>query len=157
MPLYVCRWGNGDFSVVQASNKDHALEMLDEVANAEGLPLHVIRDFMVHFRLTDNGTIELEGFGDDFEDHLADHIYPTLSEVQIAVHGGVGADESRIRAAVEAERDRIKAKIPNAPDTEIGKKLKSEMDLPTVVVNKKVQAAAKEILRKTPPPKGKPN
>ena len=84
MPLYVCRWGNGDFSVVQASDKDHAMEMLDEVANAEGLPLHVIRDFMVHFRLADNGTIELEGFGDDFEDHLADHIYPTLSEVQIA-------------------------------------------------------------------------
>ena len=157
MPLYVCRWGNGDFSVVQASSKDHAMEMLDEVANAEGLPLHVIRDFMVHFRLTDNGTIELEGFGDEFEDHLADQVYPTLSEVQSAIHGDAGADESRIRAAVEAERNRIKAKIPNAPDTEIGEKLKFEMDLPTVVVNQKVQAAAKEILRKAPTPKGKPN
>ena len=157
MPLYVCRWGNGDFSVVQASNKDHALEMLDEIANAEGLPLHVTTDFMAHFRLTDDGTIELEGFGDDFEGHLADHFYPKLSEAQIAVHGGAGADESWIRAAVEVERNRIKAKSPTAPDTEIGKKLKSQMDMSTVVVNQKVQAAAKEILRKTPPPKGKPN
>jgi hypothetical protein len=60
--------------------------------------------------------------------------------VQIAVYGGAGADES----AVEAERNRIKAKSPYAPDTEIGKKSKSEMDLPTVVVNKKVQAAEKK-------------
>jgi hypothetical protein len=157
MPLYVCRWGNGDFSVAQATNKDHAIEMLDEVANAEGLPLYAIRDFMVHFRLTDNGTIELEGFGDDFEYTLADRIHPTLSEVQSAVHTDDKIDESRIRGAVEAERTRIKAKTSNAPDTELGKQLKSETDLPTVVVNKKVEAVAQEILRKTPTPKGKPN
>jgi hypothetical protein len=71
--------------------------------------------------------------------------------VQIAVYGGAGADES----AVEAEPNRIKAKSPYAPDTEIGKKSKSEMDLPTVVVNKKSPGGGKEILRKTPPPKGK--
>jgi hypothetical protein len=62
MPLYVCRWQNGDFSVVQANNKEHAIEMLDEVANAEGYPLYAIIDFMVHFRLTDSGEIELQGF-----------------------------------------------------------------------------------------------
>lgn len=157
MPLYICRWENGDFSVVQATNKEHAIEMLDEMANAEGLPLYAISDFMVHFRLTDSGVVELEGFGDDFEDHLHDHIYPTLSEVEISLHGSAPADDPRIKAAVEAERNRIKSRTPKDPDTEIGKKLKSETDLPTVVVNQKVQAAAKEILRKTPPPKGKPN
>jgi hypothetical protein len=66
MGLYLCRWENGDFSVIQANNKDDALEMLDEVANAEGLPLYSIKDFMVHFRLTDEGMIELEDFGEEF-------------------------------------------------------------------------------------------
>ena len=51
MALYICRWENGDFSVVQAESKEHAIEMMDDVANAEGLPLYEITDFMVHFRL----------------------------------------------------------------------------------------------------------
>lgn len=157
MPLYICRWENGDFSVVQATTKDHAVEMLDEAANAAGLPLYSIRDFMVHFKLTDDGAIKLEGFGDDFEDHIREQIYPTLSEVEISHLDGEPYDQSKIKAAVEAERNRTKAKTPKQPDTEIGKKMKLEMDLPTVVVNQKVQAAAKEILSKTPTPKGKPN
>jgi hypothetical protein len=64
-------WENGDFSVVQAWNKGQAAERLDEVANAEGLPLHVLSDFLVHFKLTDEGEIELEEFGEEFE-HLLD-------------------------------------------------------------------------------------
>jgi hypothetical protein len=38
MALFDCRWENGDFSIVQAKDKEHAIEMPDEVANAEGLP-----------------------------------------------------------------------------------------------------------------------
>jgi hypothetical protein len=53
MGLYLCRWENGDFSVVQAKSEDLAIEMLDDVANAEGLSLYAIDDFMVHFRLHD--------------------------------------------------------------------------------------------------------
>ena len=51
MPLYMCRWPNGDCSVVWATNKGEAIEILDEVDNAEGCPLMALRDFMVHFRL----------------------------------------------------------------------------------------------------------
>jgi hypothetical protein len=32
MRLYICRWENGDFSVVPAKSKEHAIEMLDEKA-----------------------------------------------------------------------------------------------------------------------------
>ncbi len=156
MPLYVCRWQNGDFSVVQANNKEHAIEMLDEAANAEGYPLYAISDFMVHFRLTDSGEIELQGFGDDFERFLADHIYPALSAVQTSLGGNESADDPRIKAAVEAERNRIKAKTTKDPDTEIGKKIKAETDLPTSVVNRKVRAQAREILKNTKI-KGKPS
>jgi len=36
MPLYLCRWPNGDCSFVQAATKGEAIELLDEIANAEG-------------------------------------------------------------------------------------------------------------------------
>jgi hypothetical protein len=64
MPLYLCRWPNGDCSVIRAANKAEAIEMLDEVDNAEGCPLTPLSDFMVHFRLSDAGKIECEGFGE---------------------------------------------------------------------------------------------
>jgi hypothetical protein len=39
MPLYLCRWPNGDCSVVWARNKEDAIVELDQVGNAEGCPL----------------------------------------------------------------------------------------------------------------------
>ncbi|MDA2925243.1 hypothetical protein MYX65_11450 [Acidobacteria bacterium AH-259-L09] len=62
MPLYMCRWENGDVSFVWAVKKDAAIEALDEVANAEGYPIIPIHDFMVHFHLTDDGELQFEGF-----------------------------------------------------------------------------------------------
>jgi hypothetical protein len=35
MPIYIWRWQNGDFSAVSASSKKDAIELLDEVGNAE--------------------------------------------------------------------------------------------------------------------------
>jgi hypothetical protein len=35
MPVFLCRWPNGDFSMVKANNKDQAIEFLDEIDNAE--------------------------------------------------------------------------------------------------------------------------
>ena len=39
MPLFLCRWLNGDCSVVWARTKEDAIMELDEVANAEGCPI----------------------------------------------------------------------------------------------------------------------
>jgi hypothetical protein len=44
MPLYLCRWTNGDCSFVFAANRGEAIEGLDEVGNAEGCPLTPIHD-----------------------------------------------------------------------------------------------------------------
>ena len=63
MPIYMCRWPNGDFSFVLAANQQEAVETLDEIDNAEGCPLSVVEEFMVHFRLEEDGSFELEGFG----------------------------------------------------------------------------------------------
>jgi hypothetical protein len=62
--VFLCRWQNGDFSVVKAGNKEEAIEFLDEVANAEGCSVTAIKDFMAHFRLRDDGESESERFGE---------------------------------------------------------------------------------------------
>ena len=35
MAIYLCRWPNGEFSIVNAKTKDDAIELLDEWGNAE--------------------------------------------------------------------------------------------------------------------------
>jgi hypothetical protein len=48
MPLFICRWQNGDFSAVSASSKKDAIELLDEVGNAGTCELITMETFMVH-------------------------------------------------------------------------------------------------------------
>ena len=43
MPLFICRWQNGDFSAVSASSKAAAIELLDEVGNAENCELFTMK------------------------------------------------------------------------------------------------------------------
>jgi hypothetical protein len=35
MAMFLCRWPNGDFSIVSAATKSDAVELLDEWGNAE--------------------------------------------------------------------------------------------------------------------------
>ena len=46
MPLFMCRWENGDCSFVAAPTKDAATLYLDEMGNADGSQLTAISDFM---------------------------------------------------------------------------------------------------------------
>jgi hypothetical protein len=156
MALYLCRWGNGDFSVVQADDKEHVIEMLDEIANAEGVPLHAITGFMAHFRLTDEGIVEFDGFGEQFGDYVRERVHPVLGGLDVSPYDASAEEKPRIVAAVQAERTRLKSKPAPEPDTELGKRIKAQTDLPTSVINKHVHNTAKEVLQKIKP-KDKPN
>jgi hypothetical protein len=156
MRLYLCRWENGDFSVVQAESKEHAIEMLDEEANAEGLSLHAISGFMVHFRLSDEGTVELKGFGEAFGNYVRERVHPILGELDVSPYDAGLENMPGIKDAVELERCRLKAKPAPEPDTELGKRIKAEMDLPTSVINRNIKVSATDLLQKTRP-KGKPS
>jgi len=79
MPVYKCRWANGDFSFVSAASQQEAVEALDEIGNAEGCPLSVVEDFMVHFHLDEDGTFGLEGFGEVTEQAIWQD-YPVLDK-----------------------------------------------------------------------------
>jgi hypothetical protein len=71
MPIFMCRWPNGDFSVVNAATKNDAIYLLDEVGNGEGCPVKVLKkDFMLHFTLADDGEIELELLGELLDEEI---------------------------------------------------------------------------------------
>jgi hypothetical protein len=63
--LYLCRWPNGEFSVVKADSKRDALVQLDEWAGAQAEWLVPLETFMADFRLNDDGTIEFTEFGEE--------------------------------------------------------------------------------------------
>ena len=50
MVIYLCRWPNDEFSIVNAKTKDDAIELLDEWGNAEQASLTRMTDCMFDFR-----------------------------------------------------------------------------------------------------------
>jgi hypothetical protein len=104
MPVYLCRWENGDFSVVQAKNKMDAIQLLDEVGGASERNLTALRDFMVHFSLKDDGEFELEGFG-EMTDSYIEEAYPALFDESVYTEDG--RDPALMREAAKKEKARL--------------------------------------------------
>ena len=165
MPLYLCRWPNGDFSVVSAPSERSAAEYLDELDNAEGCPIFAIRNFMAHFRLTDDGTFEFEGFGEETGTAVWE-AYPVLDEAVLRIRKDDPdfslyepkdpEQAAMIESAVQMERERVVAEEINQPATHLGRELKHQMDAPTSLIEKYLEEAATEILEELDPD-GKPN
>jgi len=161
MPVFMCRWPNGDSSFVSARSKSKAIEALDEIANAEGCPISVVEDFMVHFRLEEDGTFELDGFGEVTENTIWKE-YPILDKTLDHVFGEIQGepltreDMQVIGEAVSKERERIKAKTMTQPATHLGQEIKKVMDVPTSIIDQEIEEAAIEELKGFKP-KGKPN
>jgi hypothetical protein len=81
MAIYVCRWPNGEFSIVKARTKTDAIEMLDEWENAEQALLSRMPDCLFDFRLDDNGQIELADIGEaSLERTSSSHVSPAESQ-----------------------------------------------------------------------------
>jgi hypothetical protein len=148
MPIFLCRWPNGDCSVVSARTKAEAIERLDEVANAEGCPITRLEHLQVHFRLTDEGQLALDGLGEAMEEEVSEFCYPELEQAL--------ADGDDLAAAVNRERDRVQVTAVKAPQTELGQRAKRELDMPTTLVDRIVSTAAKQRL-KSFKPRGNPS
>ena len=159
MPLFLCRWSNGDCSVVWARSKEDAIVELDQVANPEGCPITQVRTFQVHFALTDRGELVLDGFGEGRKEEMLSFAYPLLDKVlQDACsdadddgYESLSADRrAAIAHAVEQERSRIQLdETPTKePLTEIGRDLKNQTDMPTVLIDRMVRQGATKTLKK---------
>ncbi len=157
MPLFICRWQNGDFSAVCASSKRNAIELLDEVGNAEACELFTMKNFMVHFRLKEEAAdiddfipVELEGFGEETVDMLCDRVYPDYFDASIA-EGENWPDEEEatkedvtatlrsLNEALAKERTRQWSEIKEpeiSDDSEAARLQKAGLDLPKSVAER---------------------
>ncbi len=155
MPLFLCRWPNGDCSAVLARNEQDALIKLDEVANAEGCPLVRLDDFQVHFHLTDDGELTLESLGEVTEDALWEFCYPVLDGVvpdEAPEHWSAQQREA-VRQAVLQERARVHPEEVAEPETALGRDIKRQMGAPSALVDEIVHQGGEEILRKLKRPR----
>ncbi len=151
--VYLCRWPNGEFSVVTADSKRDAIIALDEWAGAHPSQLHPIDRFMADFRLSDEGEIELTQFGNEAHEAIWDACYPALrdllgSDEVIDIEGSakLGGSE-RVRKAVEHERTRLWEGQPlDEPATELGRRIARNMGTSAVVADHYVEAVARQIL-----------
>jgi hypothetical protein len=134
MAIYLCRWPNGEFSVVGAKTKSDAIELLDEWGNAEQATLTRMSDCMFDFRLDDDGQIELADVGEATQDHIIRTCYPELEKtLEAAEWDDTGLAYSakshdRIREAVESERKRLWNNQPSATEaqTERGRQIQKQ-------------------------------
>jgi hypothetical protein len=135
---------------------------LDEAGNAEGCPITPLRDFMAHFALTNQGKLDLQCFGEATEDALFQIAYPVLGAALVdapeEANTGVLTPEGEtlIREAVRKERERVREKKVKEPQTELGKRLKSETGAPTRVVERIVRKRGQKLLERINP-RSKPN
>jgi hypothetical protein len=111
MPIYMCRWENGDISFVSATSKNDAILALDEVGAATAEMLCAVNQFMVHLTLDDHGELELESLGEDTEHFISEVAYPILNKFQVEMISadveGTDAAQKLIAEAVMQERMRL--------------------------------------------------
>lgn len=152
MPIFCCRWQNGDISFVAARNKKEVLIALDEVGNAETSDIFTVAEFMLHLRLEDNGKFSFQSFGEVAHFEIMTEAYPLLEAlVELAKPSA-----SQVRTAVQEERKRLKERKVKEPQTQLGREIKRQLDAPTVLVNGILRQQAKKRLRNFKPT-GKPH
>jgi hypothetical protein len=100
-----------------------------------------LSEAQVHLALTDDGQMVLDGLGEDTEEAIFELCYPMLREAR-----ATGQDVLR---AVQQERDRGSADLtePETPASELGRRAKAYLDMPTSIVNRVVSKAATQRLR----------
>jgi hypothetical protein len=148
MPVYICRRPNGDFSIVSAASKQRAIELLDEVGNAEGSPISMVKDFMIHFELKDSGELQFESFGEATEEKIMEWGYPLVDGALAEIADQTLTDGERanaIQEAVAGERGRV-VHEGKEPETELGKRIKRLSDVPAGMINTIVSKQARKAL-----------
>ena len=163
---YIHRWPNGDCSVVCANSRRNAILALDEWAEADPNQLFPIEDFMVDFKLSDDGALAFSGFGEQAEICIVETCYPELSEVLSTARAGAEdpddepppAVRARIKKAVDHERTRLKDNGEHVEaSTEVGKSVAQTLGASGIVADHFVNVRAKELLEGLPDKNDEPN
>jgi hypothetical protein len=138
-PPLICRWPNGDISLVAADSRTEADYVLDEVENpnyAELLPLR--HPIAIHFSLKKvspgdsiSDALELDdsAFNDALLESISERAYPVLSEVL----ANPKCTQKMIDAAIDQEREPIGEKQPELSAHPGAALVQSMVDLPKSV------------------------
>jgi hypothetical protein len=165
MAMYLCRWPNGEFSIVNAATKDDAIVLLDEWGNAEQALLKRMPECMFDFRLRDDGEIELADIGEATYDFILGTCYPEFEKaLSTAESDENGLDfsseeQKQIRDAVERERTRLwdSQSLAKKAETELGRDIQKQTGAPSVLVNRIVRQAMTKRLQSKEVQGKKPN
>ena len=161
--MYLCRWPNGEFSVVSARTKGDAIVMLDEWGNAEQASLTRMADCMFDFRLGDEGRIELTDIGDATEEFIMDNCYPELQEALSIAESDDPENtlkyQEQIHAAVQRERTRLwdDQPPPKSPETQMGRDIQKQLGAAGVLVNRIMREVGDKRLKSKEGEGKKPN
>jgi hypothetical protein len=169
MPLFICRWQNGDFSAVSAASREEAMELLDEVGNADVADLFTVKNFMVHFqlkaqadRVDDPVPVEIEAFGDDAYEMLGERVYPVYSKVSAEIvdalpsNGDVPKEMrdtalEKLNEALVTERMRKwDSRKPTLSDDPEVAELQKERDTPRPIAEKIVKEHRRRVIAAMP-------
>jgi hypothetical protein len=165
MAMYICRWPNGEFSIVSARTRADAIELLDEWGNAEQACLKRMTECMFDFRLDDDGHIEISSIGEATHDFVMETCYPELDKAQATAEldeAGLeysAKGQEQIRQAVELERTRLwnSQKPAKEAETALGRDIQKQLGAASVVVDRIVRDAAKRRLQSKEGEDKKPN
>jgi len=154
MPLFLCRWPNGDLSVVAASDKTDAVARLREHGDAEHVKLWQTPECLITFRLDDLGDFELLGFGARTANFATEKCYPELGKTicnvdRDDIHGYTPAALDQIRAAVDHERTRQEIDESKQADAKMWRELHGDTDMPSPLLDGLIRSVGMQIVHST--------
>ena len=162
MAMYIARWPDGSFSIVQADDEGKAYELLDEFGD-EPAEVSFLKNCTIDFELTDRGSFRLCQFGGLTLNEIQERGYPLLEKALDTARAAddyspyeseiVNTDDvlKCVSDAVKAERIRL-ASLPATPaSTKVGRQIQEQTNVSGRYADELVNRAAKQRLAKFRP------
>jgi hypothetical protein len=145
MPLFICRWPNGDVSLAAGESEFEVNDVLDEVDNPDVAELMQLdHAIAVHFKLGtkpgEGGALPLrfEEMSEQLESSIYERAYPVYNEIRMKPDPTV----KELTEALIQEKNPIYRKAPEPSSNPAVADLQDEMQMPRVVVEYLADRAA---------------
>jgi hypothetical protein len=137
MPVYLCRWSNGDVSLAAGESEVEVDDVLDEVDDPDAAELMQLdHAIAVHFKLGtkpgEEGTLPLhfEDMSEQLESSIYERAYPVYNEVRTKPDPTV----KKLTEALKHEKNPIYRKAPELSSNPSVGALQDELQMPRVVL-----------------------
>jgi hypothetical protein len=137
MPIYLCRWSNGDVSLAAGESEVEVADVLDEVDNPDAAELMQLEHAIaVHFKLgtrpSEGGTLPLrfEDMSEQLESSIYERAYPVFNEVCTKPDPTV----KELTEALKHEKNPIYRRAPEPSSNPSVAGLQDELQMPRVVL-----------------------